>query len=566
MKFAILLIFALLIGSAGAIRLNQVTPSDYDMLGYGLTNISNGSAMYDAMTVGQGWDKANRTYFAITEFGADGADNNDDTYAIQATINYSRDHGKLPVYIPPGHFIGANILLQSDVKIFGITGNSFIKLPDGALNASFGGGEIDSYGIYAANVFGCFRKYSGDSWYDGGARAIDYSNKQFIVKNVTIEGISIDGNRENNYIVNGHGQNGDVMAAGINLMAAANCTIRDCEIYNCIMDGVFIGYSLTGGSNFNSIYENDIHNNYRTAIAVITGRHNSIRYNKLSGGKSGAIDIEPNIASEIATETEILHNTIIGSLMMVSPSLANTSYTNIMYNDIKGDVTLNTYIGYSSKFSMNNLIGTLNIAHGNYQPRTQMSYIFGNNIVSNLGGIVGSAANSVASLLIMENTVTSTNGNPVYLIYPKNVIISANHLTSFNASYAPVRLLFGLATSYYWQGNITLENNVINGRGNQYGIEISTGAAPLPELKAALYIRQNICYGSVTTPVGNTGVMNITVADNSWQRSTSAPTSGRHLAGEIYYNMIPTAGGNIGFVCTTGGTPGTWKTFGTIGS
>ena len=61
MKFAILIIFSLLIGSAGAIRLDQVTPSDYDMYSHKFTNMSNGSAMYDAMTVGQGWNKLNKT-------------------------------------------------------------------------------------------------------------------------------------------------------------------------------------------------------------------------------------------------------------------------------------------------------------------------------------------------------------------------------------------------------------------------------------------------------------------------------------------------------------------------
>lgn len=34
--------------------------------------------------------------------------------------------------------------------------------------------------------------------------------------------------------------------------------------------------------------------------------------------------------------------------------------------------------------------------------------------------------------------------------------------------------------------------------------------------------------------------------------------------GDIVYNTAPAAAGNIGWVCVTGGTPGTWKTFGTI--
>lgn len=45
---------------------------------------------------------------------------------------------------------------------------------------------------------------------------------------------------------------------------------------------------------------------------------------------------------------------------------------------------------------------------------------------------------------------------------------------------------------------------------------------------------------------------------------SAAPTSGRWAVGEKVYNSVPTAGGNIGWVCVTAGSPGTWKTFGTI--
>jgi len=45
---------------------------------------------------------------------------------------------------------------------------------------------------------------------------------------------------------------------------------------------------------------------------------------------------------------------------------------------------------------------------------------------------------------------------------------------------------------------------------------------------------------------------------------TAAPTSGTWAQGDIIYNTTPTAGGYIGWVCITAGTPGTWKTFGAI--
>jgi len=45
---------------------------------------------------------------------------------------------------------------------------------------------------------------------------------------------------------------------------------------------------------------------------------------------------------------------------------------------------------------------------------------------------------------------------------------------------------------------------------------------------------------------------------------SAAPTTGTWAVGDIVYNDTPTAGGTIGWVCVTAGTPGTWKTFGAI--
>lgn len=45
---------------------------------------------------------------------------------------------------------------------------------------------------------------------------------------------------------------------------------------------------------------------------------------------------------------------------------------------------------------------------------------------------------------------------------------------------------------------------------------------------------------------------------------TTPPGSGTHVQGEIVYNADPIAGGFIGWVCTTGGSPGTWKSWGAI--
>lgn len=44
----------------------------------------------------------------------------------------------------------------------------------------------------------------------------------------------------------------------------------------------------------------------------------------------------------------------------------------------------------------------------------------------------------------------------------------------------------------------------------------------------------------------------------------SIPTTGTYKRGDRLYNLSPSASGFIGWVCVTTGTPGTWKTFGSI--
>lgn len=61
---------------------------------------------------------------------------------------------------------------------------------------------------------------------------------------------------------------------------------------------------------------------------------------------------------------------------------------------------------------------------------------------------------------------------------------------------------------------------------------------------------------------GGADYSNITKSFNLY--ASSFPTAGTWAQGDIAYDITPTAGGNIGWVCTTAGTPGTWKTYGAI--
>jgi hypothetical protein len=55
-----------------------------------------------------------------------------------------------------------------------------------------------------------------------------------------------------------------------------------------------------------------------------------------------------------------------------------------------------------------------------------------------------------------------------------------------------------------------------------------------------------------------------TKTDKLISSSSILPTTGSYNIGDLIYNTNPTPGGYVGWICTTSGTPGTWKTFGLI--
>lgn len=114
------------------------------------------------------------------------------------------------------------------------------------------------------------------------------------------------------------------------------------------------------------------------------------------------------------------------------------------------------------------------------------------------------------------------------------------------------------STLYTKASNITMGNSVTISSG--FGNPSSTPA------QGSFYSAYNT---SDTTAKGASfiyygGWKKLPTLDKWHTDGTAAPTTGTWSVGDIVYNEAPTAGGFIGWVCITAGTPGTWKTFGAI--
>jgi hypothetical protein len=138
-----------------------------------------------------------------------------------------------------------------------------------------------------------------------------------------------------------------------------------------------------------------------------------------------------------------------------------------------------------------------------------------------------------------------------------------------------------LATRYRWLAYVpATETEWVRVALTYYPILTSQGGTPTPDPWSIVITGvSNAAYtyylGGVGALVGVAAPMGVQSPAPSLQSGvqlmgkrieygSGAPTSGEWQQGDIMFNLAPTAGGTVGWVCTGTGSPGTWKTFGAI--
>lgn len=424
----------------------------------------------------------------------------------------------------------------------------------------------------------------------------------------TMQGLIIDGNYSAYSVSSGLDT-----PWGCRLESSNHIDIFNNRFKNFYRIGLCIGHeSVTpcqtirvhGNTFLNCGSTSDYSPNFGNAIAILSAFDVSIMHNEIhditgSGGSATAgIDIEPGNIAQHCYDIEIAHNRIYninnasGIHLYMGHSgeyfTGKRDNINIHNNTINNTGTAAGIecVQFGTTYIRNNYLElTQGIKVQRY--KTYECVIEGNDIRQvQTGGFGIKIQDGAAGTQVRGNKLRNIAGVGIQvdlydLVLGMNVkgcLIQDNELHDVNSHGIAIS-----AGNFVMSGNLLVSCCTTNTTG--YYITSLNGGA-YQSING--YIGQNTLVSSstITAFIRCEGDVfnNVTFGQNSFIGSYPAfnayalsgrcpgvstnvlPTGGTWKVGDIINCATPTAGGTIGWVCTTAGTPGTFKTFGTIQS
>ena len=232
-------------------------------------------------------------------------------------------------------------------------------------------------------------------------------------------------------------------------------------------------------------------------------------------------------------------------------------------DDGDGKITDNFIGGYDS----NSEVGILQYSSGGLK-------LIGNKILGFKKGI-RLAINSTTSILLMTgNSLENQTTTCIELVVATGVTFESVTITG--NQFAP---LGSIAITIIGVNNVSITGNIIETNPAGGGVAVQVSGSSNGIIDGNTIVGNGATAGAVSfsaTALGwrfgknniLTGITQIAynLSASSFVEFTgaAAPTVGTYAVGDACWNTAPTAGGTIGWVCTTVGAPGTWKTFGAI--
>lgn len=271
-------------------------------------------------------------------------------------------------------------------------------------------------------------------------------------QNVTLTGLTLNGNRENQSTDNSNPFDMAESHHAIKIINSRNVTLRGCKLTSASGDGAAVAgqFYVVGAANVNrhiTIVDNEIQNNGRNGISIIHADGVWIKNNEIHGHHAwvstlgAGIDIEPNrginpgeqwIVRNIAVENNILHDNNVGGQII---GWANSATTIVEHIAFRGNSIYRNNHRTAPASSKGLLVKEINnSAGGKYSDIIvadndvyENGFVEGNP-VSNTIGIHLDKCN--VPLYVRENRI-SGSGMGIQLHTASNATVQNNHIYRF---------------------------------------------------------------------------------------------------------------------------------------
>lgn len=422
---------------------------------------------------------------------------------------------------------------------------------------------------------------------------------------VVIRDIELDGNDTGMTIGGEWGDVGTQIGSyGIQIRGVDNCVCENINTHHHCLDGISVGYY--GLTETSPLYPTKLSNvvseyNGRLGFSWVGGKQLMVENCRFSYTGKSVMQTSPGAGVDIEAESSICRNGIFVNCEMSH----NTGAAMVADSGDSADI----------EFQLCKFIGSTNISLWPQKPRMVfrdclivgeiLSFYsdypnnaeapkFYNCTISDEAkysasvSVTGAAlinANSAYGALFQDCSIISERSRPVYatgevVFRDCKIVFKAGTENINNKDYAML----------FWSGTIVDNTKIISdiqGTEPTDAFYISTTGAIIKPTSEIIEVTSNKLYWD-SWSVGASGyagqygepevnevsqqalLLHSSMRKNQWDGfrrifyGTGAPTWGTYREGDIVFNQSPSPGGVVGWICTTAGTQGTWKSFGTI--
>ena len=572
--------------------------------GVGALAVSSGAALVGFTQSGTGAvaqtvrDKLSE-FVSVKDFGAVGGA--DDTAALQAAINASA--GKT-LFFPAGTFVASALTVPHSMSFAGEGSASIIKQKAGS-NANFIEPSADGVEIVFSDLTldqnnagqtagsGKFIFNTVRAGVAGSPHAVEFRSvtfKDFCEGAIRMVGDRSASTRESLKVLNCKFRGGTESESGV----YNTFTIFAADACELVVEGCDFDHGMTiskQGIPAISVAGTVTPSAEYTEVTIRNNRFKN--YGRFTAGSGvGVID-----CYVWADKVDISGNKFIGSY--TAPIRGKTNARNVV---VHGNIMSDFNNPGTASMS-----GGISFVSATLAP-TSGKYIISDNIISGTyyrGIEVSDGVANPESVIISGNIIDAVADIGIYLLGCKNFAVESNNikgtgqqgiafstclgigriernivdttaLTGIQAIGSQLSLDVQVHGNFVQSATLTgitcenvrtlsLQENIVKDvvlSGSQRGYRVggSTGIA-------VGQIKNNLALGTFATAQYSVITAGFTTAvyerGNSWNYSETyaptAPIAGTWARGDVVWNTAPAAGGTPGWVCTTAGTPGTWK-------